>query len=292
MSFIGMNTDQASTHTERLDTGAQRLEELTEALGSAVMRSSGFWIGDDAEVFRAEWDSTAQALRTATGDLTARSTELAQHRDEQESTSQSDGGDGAAPATGPSAQDGPNAPGKDPYYGEVDPEVAERWEAMSKEDREAVARAIIEEELKRYGIEDVPINFDLTSANGQWSVGGDGHAISINGSLLDTPRLLHTLAHEARHAAQWEAVQDTEPGDWDWLPFVDSTQDDYERLEEEHGFTKEEIDSWRDHWQRSEEEKDPYYDRSIEVDARNAGSEFSEELTMEDLDRYERLAGI
>lgn len=58
----------------------------------------------------------------------------------------------------------------------------------------------------------MPIDFDLTDGNGLWSFGEDVHAISINGSVLDTPRLLHTLAHEARHAAQWEAEQDTEPG--------------------------------------------------------------------------------
>ncbi|GAP77663.1 hypothetical protein Y09_0480 [Brachybacterium sp. SW0106-09] len=299
MAFIGMSTDQASAQAERTDTGAQQLEQLAEELGSAVVRSSEFWIGADAEAFRASWSSTAQALRTAAGDLITRSGELSQHRDEQESASESDGtaassgaGDEAGSATGPSAQDGPNAPGEEPYYGKVDPEVAERWESMSKEDREAVARAIIEEELEQYGIEDVPIDFALTDGNGLWSFGEEGHSISINGSVLDTPRLLHTLAHEARHAAQWEAVQDTEPGFWDWLPGVDSTADDYERLEEEHGFTREEIDSWREHWEASEEEKDPYYDRSVEVDARNAGAEFSEELTMEDLDRYEERAGV
>lgn len=299
MTFIGMSTDHASAQAERIDTGAQRLEELAEELGSAVGRSTGFWIGADADAFRAAWDSTAQALRAGTSDLTARSAELTQHREEQETASRGDGGppssgvgDDAGSTTGPSAQDGPNAPGEDAYYGEVDPEVVERWESMSQEDREAVARAIIEEELERYGISDVPVDFDLTDGNGWWEVEDGAHTISINGDRLDTPRLLHTLAHEARHAAQWEAVQDTESGFWDWLPGVDSTADDYERLEEEHGFTREEIDSWREHFETPKEERGPYLDQSIEVDARNAGAEFSEELTMEDLDRYEELAGI
>jgi len=299
VTFIGMSTDHASAQAERIDTGAQRLEELAEELGATVGRSAGSWIGPDAEAFRAEWSSTAQALRTGTQELLARSAELSRHRDEQDTASEGDGQAGASgtdggsdTTTGSSAQDGPNAPGEDAYYGEVDPEVVERWESMSREDREAVARAIIEEELAQYGLEDVPVDFDLTGSNGWWEVSDGAHSISINGDRLDTPRLLHTLAHEARHAAQWEAVQDTESGFWDWLPGVDSTADDYERLEEEHGFTREEIDSWREHFDTPKDERGPYLDQSIEVDARNAGAEVSEELTMEDLDRYEELAGV
>ncbi|WP_263311879.1 hypothetical protein [Brachybacterium atlanticum] len=53
MTFIGMSTDQASAQAERIDTGAQQLEQLAEELGSAVARSSEFWIGADAEAFRA-----------------------------------------------------------------------------------------------------------------------------------------------------------------------------------------------------------------------------------------------
>lgn len=293
MTFIGLNTEDASAQAERLDTGAQRLEELTEELGSAVARSSGFWIGADAEAFRASWGSTAQALRNATGDLTARGAELTQHREEQETASQNDGEPASSgSATGPSAQDGPNSPGEEAYYGEVDPAVAARWETMRPEDREAVAREIIESELARYGIEDVPIDFDLTDGNGLWSYNSeDGHSISINGDQLHTPRLLHTLAHEARHAAQWEATQATD-GDstfWDWLP---GTQSDYERLENEHGFTREEVDSWREHWNTPKEDRAPYLDQSVEVDARNAGAEYSDELTLEDLHGYMDDAGV
>lgn len=301
MTFLGMDTEEVAELVGRLRDGEQRLEALTSGLGETVSRSAEFWRGPDAEAFRSDWGSTSAELRVAGQSLASRGTELTGHQDEQTAASEGDdsggggsgnggpGGDGSADA---SAQDGPNAPGEEPYYGEVDPEVAERWELMSQEDREAVARVIIEEELREYGIEGVPIDFDLTGSNGLWSVRGDAHEISINGGALDTPRLLHTLAHEARHAAQWEAVQDTESGFWDWLPGVDSTTDDYERLQEDHGFTREEIDSWREHFDAPEDERDPYLDQSIEVDARNAGAEFSEELTMEDLDRYEELAGV
>lgn len=297
MTFFGMDIDQASEQVERFRTGEQRLEDLAGRLSSTVSSSAGFWRGPDAEAFRAAWESTSIDLRTAGQELASRSTELTQHQDEQSTASESDGQSAGSGSDGPSAADGPvdktNGPGDDPYYGEVDPEVAEHWRSMDPEDREAVARVIVEEQLERYGIEGVPIDFDLSDANGWWAfTTKDGHTISINGGGLENPRLLHTLAHEARHAAQWEAVQDTESGFWDWLPWAESPDDAYERLEDEHGFTREEIDSWRDHWNTPTDEREPYLDQSVEVDARNGGAEYSEDLTMDDLERYEEEAGV
>lgn len=310
MSFLGMNIDQVSEQVDRIQAGQQRLQDLTTRLAGTVARSADSWVGPDADSFRAAWASTSTSLHSAGQQLESRGSELAQHRDEQDAASEGgerSGGAGSggpsAPDGGPSAPDGgpsaqdpvdkTNAPGDPAYYGTVDPEVEDLWVSLSGPEREAVARAILEEELERYGIEGVPVDFDLKGGNGLWSfTGEDGHAISINGDELHTPRLLHTLAHEARHAAQWEAVQDTEPGAFDWLPFVDSTADDYERLEEEHGFTREEIDSWRDYWNTPKDERPPYLDRPIEVDARNAGAEYSNELTKEDLHRYMDASGV
>lgn len=306
MTFLGMNIDQASEQVTRFSTGEQRLEALTDGLGATVASSADFWRGPDADAFRAAWESTSTGLRTAGQDLESRGTKLTQHQDEQTTASESDGQSAGAgpdgPSTGsgsdgPSAADGPvdktNGPGDEAYYGEVDPEVAEHWRSMDPEDREAVARAIVEEQLERYGVEGVPIDFNLSDANGWWEfTQEDGHTISINGEALENPRLLHTLAHEARHAAQWEAVQDTESDVWDWLPWTESPDDAYERLEDEHGFTREEIDSWRDHWNTPKDEQDPYLDQSVEVDARNGGAEYSEGLTMEDLERYKEEAGV
>lgn len=298
MAFLGMDTDQVEGHAQRILTGEQRMQVLAEELAAAVTRSVEQWRGPDAASFRATWETTSVDIRSVAQDLVARSTELTQHREAQTAASQADGTSGAPGGPGgPSQADGPvdktNGSGEDPYYGQVDPEVAERWEKLSPEDREAVARVIIEEQLERYGIDGVPVDFELTSANGQWSFSTEnGHRIEINGDGLAAPRLLHTLAHEARHAAQWEAVQATEPDGWDWLPFRDSTEDDYERLEEEHGFTREEIDSWREHWNTPVDERAPYLDQSVEVDARNAGAEYSDEITPEDLDRYEEEAGV
>lgn len=301
MTFLGMNTEQVTEQVDRFGLSRQRLEDLTTGLGETVARSAEFWVGADADSFRTAWASTSASLRSAGQQIESRRNELAEHREEQDTASE--GGETAAGPSGASAQDvgasdgdpvdKTNAPGQSAYYGTVDPEVAALWSSLEKDDREAVARVILEEQLARYEIEGVPIDFDLTDGNGWWEfTGEDGHSISINGDVLHTPRLLHTLAHEARHAGQWEAVQDTEPGAFDWLPFVDSTADDYERLEEEHGFTREEIDSWREHWDTPKDERAPYLDQSVEVDARNAGAEYSDELTMEDLHRYMDAAGV
>ncbi|PMC76908.1 MULTISPECIES: WXG100 family type VII secretion target [unclassified Brachybacterium] len=302
MNFCGMTTDEVSGHLQLMSTDQQRLEELGTDLGSSLTRSQEFWRGEDAERFRAAFATALQRLADTATQVSARSTELAQHLQEQEQASRGDSDGGvSAPGSGgdgETAGDGPvdktNHPGEDPYYGEVDPEVAERWRELSDEEREAVAREIIEQELARYGLEDVDIDFEAPPGyNGWWEVDADGnHSISIDGDALHNPRLLHTLAHEARHAAQWEATKDTEPGMWDWLPFVDSTKNDYERLYNEHGFTREEIDAWREHWDTPKDERGPYLDQPVELDARDRGAEFSDDLTMDDLEQYMEDAGV
>jgi uncharacterized protein YukE len=306
VNFYGMTVDDVTAQAELTASAEQRLEELVSELEGTIGRSESFWRGPDADSFRSRWALTSSEIRSTGQELAARSTELEQHRDEQETASAGDGsgaGSDGAPgggtgSEGPSAAEDPvektNGPGEDPYYGEVDPEVADRWEAMEDEEREKVAQAILDAEFERYGIEPAPeIIFDpMHGLNGKWSaVGEDGHKIEIDGTKLKDPEMMGTIAHEARHAAQWEAVKATE-GDstfWDWLP---GTQSDYERLEKDYGMTPDEVDSWWDHWTSPEEEQAEYYDQSVEVDARNAGAQFNDGITPEDLDRYQEAAGV
>lgn len=299
VNFYGMTVDDVTAQAELTASGEQRLEELATELEGTIGRSEGFWRGPDADSFRYRWAQTTSEIRSTGQELAARRVELEQHREEQDAASESgEAGGSGARGDGPAAEDDPvdktNHPGEDPYYGEVDPEVDARWRAMEPDEREKVAQAILDEEFRRYGIDPVPrIEFDIEgSANGRWRYSGEeGHRIEIDGTKLDDPRLLHTIAHEARHAAQWEAVHATE-GDstfWDWLP---GTQSDYERLQKDHGMTREEVESWREYWNTPEEDKPEYFDRPVEVDARNAGAEFADEITPEDLARYQEAAGV
>ena len=134
-----MTVDDVTAQAELTASGEQRLEELVSELEGTIGRSESFWRGPDADSFRSRWALTSSDIRSTGQELAARGTELEQHRDEQETASAGDGsgagsgggpGGGDAGSEGPSAAEDPvektNGPGEDPYYGEVDPEVADR----------------------------------------------------------------------------------------------------------------------------------------------------------------------
>lgn len=312
MPFTGMDVDQVRGHAERVTTDRGRLQELLARLDGEVQRSAGFWVGPDGDGFRFAW--TDGALRGGADLLSLLSraaADLSRHADEQDQASEgttvgSPGGAGGAVRGAADVR----SPFDDPRSrGEVAPDVAEAWSDMGPGDREDVTRAMIEAELERYGLEDASIVFtDEITGNGR-ATNEDPLLIEIHEDRLADPGLLHTLAHEVRHGAQFQAIEDTEPGFWDFLPWNDSTAEDYERLEEDHGFTREEIDDWRENFEQGNYENPPqeeqnltpeqedaqwdrYLDQPVEVDAREGGREFVEGMTMDELHAYQDAAGV
>lgn len=170
-------------------------------------------------------------------------------------------------------------------YGIADPDVAERWAQLSDSQRRAVIEEMIEELADEYGVDlpDIEWMDESWGSNGSWSDGEPG-TVRLNEGMLDDPRLLHTVAHEMRHARQHEAVRDQD--DWHF-PWQDDPFDEHK----EDGITEEQAEEWDDNFDDYQSTSNPgvtfedYFTQPVEEDARNTGREFLDGLTEDELDR-------
>jgi hypothetical protein len=164
--------------------------------------------------------------------------------------------------------------------GMASPEVAERWAQLTDAERKAIIDQKIKELAEEYGVDVEDIIWDDTmSGNGSWSE--SEKAVRLNPDKLDDPDLLHTVAHEMRHARQHEAIDDKNDWQFWW-------EDDPFDMHEEDGITEEQAEEWEknfDDYKSPSPDYDAYYNQPVEVDARKSGREYLDNLTAEELDR-------
>ncbi len=164
--------------------------------------------------------------------------------------------------------------------GMASPEVAERWAQLTDAERKAIIDQKIEELAKEYGVDVEDIIWDDTiSGNGSWSE--DEKAVRLNPDKLDDPDLLHTVAHEMRHARQYEAIEDNNDFQFWW-------EDDPFDAHEEDGITEEQAEEWEenfDDYKSPDKDFDAYYNQPVEADARKSGRDYLDNLTAAELDR-------
>ncbi|HWM74376.1 MAG TPA: hypothetical protein VNQ53_11580 [Nocardioides sp.] len=167
--------------------------------------------------------------------------------------------------------------------GTVSPEVAERWSQLSDAERKAIIEEKIEELAEEYGIDNPAIIWGhLGSTNGSWSESNG--EVNLNIDNLDDPDILHTVAHELRHARQHEAVRDSNDWQFPW-------EDDPFDMHEEDGITEEQAEEWEENFDNYQSTQNPgvsfddYYNQPVEVDARESGKEYVDGLTEDELDR-------
>ncbi|WP_203338076.1 hypothetical protein [Nocardioides limicola] len=167
-------------------------------------------------------------------------------------------------------------------YGQGSPDVEYAWSKLSDEEKMAVITQIIEELAEELGLDMPTINFDPTmTGNGYWSQGR--FEVGINPNNMETTRILHTVAHEMRHGQQYDAVNDLDRGFWDWL----RGHQPFDR-HEEAGISRGQAEIWRDNFDNyisSGTDFQGYLDQPVEVDAREAGRDYLNNLTVDELDR-------
>ncbi|MEO2096497.1 MAG: hypothetical protein ABGX90_05050 [Brachybacterium sp.] len=327
MGLIGMDTAQGEAHAERLRAAGDRLEERRAVLDALVRASETIWRGPDADRFRADWSTGAsRMLREQCTALGALGTQLEEEVQQQETASQGEREGGVASSSGSTSEPSSSASGRGRRAGgggdgEVSQEVADAWNAMDPPEQKRVLREIAAQELERQGVDDVPVYFEDLSEDGALGFWYEfdiwhplrGEHIQIDDNHASDPDSLNTVAHEARHAAQDNWVEETDaPAAWQFWREDDSAED-YERIEEEHGVTQEEIEAWRENDKdyvdppaedqpgedapQSEkdawtEEYEAYREQPLEDDAFEEGDEFTEEITLEELQQYQRDAGV
>ena len=305
MSFQGMEVDEVRDLAQRMRESQQRLAAEQETLQGRMAAIPQIWRGGDAEAFRDRWDSQVAPVWRDALDLLQRTAQSAEeHAAEQDVASEPDSG---APDGGASGGDGTGGMGdigftSDEGAGDVpmDQDIQDAWQQMSAEDRRAVLQEMVDQEFERYGMKPVDITFfteppeDGMITYGSWTDGSG--TLKLNEYVLDNPDLMLTTVHEVRHAAQHEFVDQTESF-WDFLPWVDHDED-YDRIEEEHGISREEIESWRENFDdykstSNGDSFEEYQNQPVEVDAREREDEFAgDELTFEQLQEYQHDAGV
>ena len=170
MASVGADVEQLRTLAQLFGDKATSLEDVVSSI-NGQLHSAG-WVGEDADTFKADWDSNLTALvRNVVDSLRERNTSLNQQADEQEKASAVNGAAGGAKAVGGAAKAANGGSGSDPYNGKP-----REGEAGRDADYARLAQAAYEEgdpipdgwrkvdadELKKLGIDPS----ELDTANG------------------------------------------------------------------------------------------------------------------------------
>lgn len=297
----GADPERLRAAAQQLAAAGRQLEDLVTTGRSMTQLLADSWSGEDCERFVAEsWPRAESGLND-----NARMLEEMSRSAERNATDQEQASDAAAGPGGSSSPDTPGSrPGTSPggsadegqsrdpeEYGDLPPEVREKWESYTDEERRAIVEQIIEERAEHYGMGMPDINWDEDmSGNGAWlDDWWFSDEVYINPNVLDDPMILHTVFHEMRHGAQHQAIDDASTFWW------------WEDPEYNHGMTPEEVQEWEDNFDDYEspptqeewdedydaarEQYDRYFEQPVEVDAREEGAAFVEGMTPEELDR-------
>lgn len=319
----GMDPEEVRGHSADVARAEGALRTRLDEVGGTIARREAFWRGPDAERFSEEWarvwdlcDATLEQLRLS-------GEELDRQAEEQDQASAAEGADaGASPQSGdqgmPEGLAGlfPGIPGVGFNPGDgvtttTDPAIQKAWDEMSEDERKAVLREVVADEIEAYGmrghgiLRDVRVEFFP-----EWVDGGaisiEGGVVLLSDGLLDSPYGLQIAAHEARHQVQYEMIDRTKADPWDFIT-GDDNSDKYAEVEEEYGFTREEIEQWRHEFRpwnyefppmgdpgtpEYQEQMDRYRAQEVEVDARERENEFADEFTFEDLQDAQRDADV
>ena len=170
MASVGADVEQLRTLAQLFGDKATSLEDVVSSI-NGQLHSAG-WVGEDADTFKADWDSTLTALvRNVVDSLRERNTSLNQQADEQEKASAVNGAAGGAKAVGGAAKAANGSSGSDPYNGKPregeegrDADYARLAQAAYEEGDPIPDgwRKVDAEELKKLGIDPS----ELDTANG------------------------------------------------------------------------------------------------------------------------------
>ena len=116
MASVGADVEQLRALAQLFGDKATSLEDVVSSI-NGQLHSAG-WVGEDADTFKADWDSNLTALvRNVVDSLRERNTNLNQQADEQEKASAVNGSAGAAKGVGGAAKAANGGSGSDPYNG-------------------------------------------------------------------------------------------------------------------------------------------------------------------------------
>ena len=192
MASVGADVEQLRALAQLFGDKATSLEDVVSSI-NGQLHSAG-WVGEDADTFKADWDSNLTALvRNVVDSLRERNTNLNQQADEQEKASAVNGSASTAGA-GSAAKAANGSSGSDPYNGKPregeegrDADYARLAQAAYEEGDPIPDgwRKVDADELKKLGIDPSELN----TANGMQATiyqNADGkYVLAFRGTELD-----------------------------------------------------------------------------------------------------------
>lgn len=171
-------------------------------------------------------------------------------------------------------------------YGVADPDVAEQWATMTDAERRDAIEEMIAEQAEQAEEAGIPVP-TITWEPETWGLWGQarggGTEIALNEGILDDPQMINVVAHEMRHARQFEAIDDNNDFQFPW-------EDDPFDMHEDDGISEDQAEDWDENFDdyQSEDNGDTYeeyFEQPVEADARRTGKDELENMTVEELER-------
>jgi len=142
---------------------------------------------------------------------------------------------------------------------------------------------MIEEQAAEAGIPTPSITWEPETWGPWGECRGGGSEIALNEGILDDPQMINVVAHEMRHARQYEAIDDEGALRFPW-------QDDPFDMHEDDGISEEQAKDWDDNFDDHKSTSggdtyEEYFEQPVEVDARRTDEDTLENMTEEELER-------
>ena len=182
MASVGADVEQLRALAQLFGDKATSLEDVVSSI-NGQLHSAG-WVGEDADTFKADWDSNLTALvRNVVDSLRERNTSLNQQADEQEKASAVNGSISGAKGVGSIAKSGSGGSGSDPYNGKPREGEAGRDADYARLAQAAYEtgdpipdgwRKISDDELAELGIDPSELNHTITGMQASVYQNADG----------------------------------------------------------------------------------------------------------------------
>ena len=308
----GADADRLRQVGQELTNSSQLLGDVATTGRGMVEILAGNWSGPDLEHFVGQgWPTAERAVYSASEMIRTMADGAERNAEEQDRTSQGQGAGGSGGAGGGTGEGGGAAPlpkgtqGSPDYegdyqldYGSLDPEIYDAYMALGPEEQQAVLQEIVNRQAAEMGIDPPPeIIFDDELIEkgyaGTWSESSGELRINPQTAANDPRMAMNTAVHEMRHAQQHDVTNEAVPN---WLQRLFGAE-----TEAPEGFTDEQAETWHENQNNyesppSEEEAEDmtqaeidaqyeaYFDQPTEVDARQAGERYIDDLTIEEFE--------
>lgn len=171
------------------------------------------------------------------------------------------------------------------YYSALPPEIVNLWksEKMTPEMKRKLLQKLADQHADRLGIPRKKLEFYNDPGDDSMGVRRRNGTVAINEAYFDDPNMLGVPVHEMQHSAQYVYMDE-----YDKIPKGDV--DDIiagrkpDPLQEKYGVSTADVQRLKEGNANHVRDKG-YWERPVEIDARRSGDRFTDDLTVQELQK-------